>query len=58
MIFNIPEIISYMSRFITLMPGDIICTGTPEGVSPVKAGDLIQAKIEGLGVLRNYVVAV
>ncbi|MBN1479281.1 fumarylacetoacetate hydrolase family protein [candidate division KSB1 bacterium] len=57
MIFNIPDILSHMSHYITLVPGDIICTGTPEGVGPIKAGDLIQAKIEGLGVLRNYVAA-
>ena len=58
MIFDIPDMISYMSRFITLEPGDIICTGTPEGVSPIQAGDLVQAKIEGMGVLRNHVVQV
>ena len=56
MIFDIPRIISYMSHYITLAPGDIICTGTPEGVGPIKPGDLIQAKIEGMGVLRNHVV--
>lgn len=58
MIFDIPTIISTMSRYITLLPGDIICTGTPEGVGPIKPGDLVQAKIEGLGVLRNHVVGV
>lgn len=57
MIFTIPEILTYMSHFITLSPGDIICTGTPEGVGPIKSGDLVQAKIEGLGVLRNAVVS-
>ena len=57
MIFDIPEIISYMSRFVTLEPGDIICTGTPEGVGPIKAGDLVQAKVQGMGVLRNYVIS-
>ncbi|MBN1464786.1 fumarylacetoacetate hydrolase family protein [candidate division KSB1 bacterium] len=56
MIFPIPEMISYMSRHITLAPGDIICTGTPEGVGPIKPGDLVQAAIEGMGVLRNRVV--
>jgi 2-keto-4-pentenoate hydratase/2-oxohepta-3-ene-1,7-dioic acid hydratase in catechol pathway len=58
MIFDIPTIISSMSRYITLLPGDIICTGTPEGVGPIQPGDLVQAKIEGLGVLRNHVVGV
>ena len=55
MVFSIPEIISFISRYITLNPGDIICTGTPEGVGPLQAGDLVQAKIENLGVLRNPV---
>ncbi len=58
MIFDIPTIISSMSRYITLFPGDIICTGTPEGVGPIQPGDLVQAKIEGMGVLRNHVVGV
>ncbi|RPI00320.1 MAG: FAA hydrolase family protein [Calditrichaeota bacterium] len=57
MVFKIPEIISFISHYVTLQPGDIICTGTPEGVGPIVPGDLIQAKIEGLGVLRNYVIA-
>ena len=56
MVFKIPEIISYISQYITLQPGDIICTGTPEGVGPIEPGDLVQGKIEGLGVLRNTVV--
>lgn len=55
MVFKIPDIISYISRYITLQAGDIICTGTPEGVGPIKPGDLVQAKIEELGVLRNPV---
>jgi 2-keto-4-pentenoate hydratase/2-oxohepta-3-ene-1,7-dioic acid hydratase in catechol pathway len=56
MLFSIPTIISYVSQYITLMPGDIICTGTPEGVGPIKSGDLVQCKIEGLGVLRNTAI--
>jgi 2-keto-4-pentenoate hydratase/2-oxohepta-3-ene-1,7-dioic acid hydratase in catechol pathway len=56
MVFRIPEIIAYISRYVTLQPGDIICTGTPEGVGPIEPGDLVQAKIEGLGVLRNQVI--
>ncbi len=58
MIFDIPTIISTMSHYITLLPGDIICTGTPEGVGPIQPGDLVQAKIDGLGVLRNNVVGI
>ncbi len=56
MVFKIPELIAYITQYITLYPGDIICTGTPEGVSPLNPGDIVQAKIDGLGVLRNRVV--
>lgn len=56
MVFKIPRLISHISRYITLQPGDIICTGTPEGTLPIKNGDHIEATIEGMGVLRNKVV--
>ncbi|MFZ9823648.1 MAG: fumarylacetoacetate hydrolase family protein [Gemmataceae bacterium] len=62
-IFTIPEIIAYISQVVTLLPGDLIFTGTPPGVGmarkpPVllKAGDLCEVEIEGLGILRNPVV--
>jgi 2-keto-4-pentenoate hydratase/2-oxohepta-3-ene-1,7-dioic acid hydratase in catechol pathway len=55
MIFPVEEIISYASRFMTLEAGDIIATGTPEGVGSIKDGDLIEAKIDGVGKLRNPV---
>jgi acylpyruvate hydrolase len=48
MIFSIPYLISYISHYITLEEGDLILTGTPEGVGPVKAGDVITAGIKGL----------
>lgn len=64
MIFNIPYLISYISRFATLTPGDVILTGTPGGVGfkrqpPVflKPGDTIEVYIEGIGTLTNPVVA-
>ncbi|HOX86148.1 MAG TPA: fumarylacetoacetate hydrolase family protein [bacterium] len=57
MVVPIPEIIAFISRHITLLPGDIICTGTPEGTLPIQSGDLIEATIDGLGVLRNRVAA-
>ena len=64
MIFRVPELIEFISASITLEPGDIIATGTPEGVGafrkpPVflKSGDVVEVEIEGLGVLRNPVVA-
>lgn len=56
MINSIPRVISYISGLMTLLPGDIICTGTPEGVSPINVGDLIEASIEGVGTLINRVV--
>jgi 2-keto-4-pentenoate hydratase/2-oxohepta-3-ene-1,7-dioic acid hydratase in catechol pathway len=55
MIFKIPELIVHISKHITLQPGDIILTGTPHGVSEIRPGDVIEAKIEGIGVLRNRV---
>ena len=64
MIFNVPFLVSYISRFMTLMPGDIITTGTPPGVGmglkpPVflKPGDVMELGIEGLGTQRQEVVA-
>ena len=56
MVFKIPTLISYISQHITLQPGDIICTGTPEGTLPLKDGDKLEATIQGLGVLKNSVV--
>ena len=56
MIFKIPRLIAYLSRFMTLEAGDIIATGTPEGVSPIKDGDVIEITITHLGTLRNRVV--
>jgi 2-keto-4-pentenoate hydratase/2-oxohepta-3-ene-1,7-dioic acid hydratase in catechol pathway len=64
MIFRVPELIEFISLSITLEPGDIIATGTPEGVGAfrkppifLKPGDTVEVEIEGLGVLRNPVVA-
>jgi 2-keto-4-pentenoate hydratase/2-oxohepta-3-ene-1,7-dioic acid hydratase in catechol pathway len=55
-IFDVEEVVSYISSIMTLMPGDIIPTGTPFGVGPMVSGDLIEIEIEGLGVLKNGVV--
>lgn len=57
MIFKVPELVSYVSRMMTLEPGDVVTTGTPEGVGPVNPGDQIDVRIEGIGVLRNGVAA-
>jgi 5-oxopent-3-ene-1,2,5-tricarboxylate decarboxylase/2-hydroxyhepta-2,4-diene-1,7-dioate isomerase len=55
LIFKIPELIASLSRYLTLEPGDLISTGTPEGISPVKPGDVMEAYVEGIGTLRNPV---
>jgi len=48
-------LVSYISRMMTLFPGDIIATGTPSGVGQIKAGDQIEVSIDGIGTLKNYV---
>ena len=53
MIFNIPFLISYISSAMTLMPGDLISTGTPSGIAPMKPGDSIVVRVEGIGSLEN-----
>jgi 2-keto-4-pentenoate hydratase/2-oxohepta-3-ene-1,7-dioic acid hydratase in catechol pathway len=54
-IFSLDVIIRYIADVMTLVPGDVIATGTPEGVGPVVAGDTVEIKIEGVGVLRNAI---
>jgi len=56
MIFTIPEIVSFVSKNFTLMPGDIILTGTPSGVGPLHHGDIVEVEIEKIGVLTNSVI--
>jgi 2-keto-4-pentenoate hydratase/2-oxohepta-3-ene-1,7-dioic acid hydratase in catechol pathway len=56
MIFSIPQIIAFVSKNFTLMPGDIILTGTPSGVGPLSHGDTVEVEIEKIGVLRNTVI--
>jgi 2-keto-4-pentenoate hydratase/2-oxohepta-3-ene-1,7-dioic acid hydratase in catechol pathway len=55
-IFPLDVVIHYISDVMTLDPGDVIATGTPEGVGPVVAGDVIEISVEGVGTLRNRVV--
>jgi 2-keto-4-pentenoate hydratase/2-oxohepta-3-ene-1,7-dioic acid hydratase in catechol pathway len=57
MIFDIPFLIEYISRFTRLEVGDVIMSGTPEGVGPVAVGDTMSVEVEGLGSLSNTVVA-
>ena len=51
-----PFIVSYLSQAVTLLPGDVILTGTPSGVGPLNGGDVCEIVIEGIGTLSNPVV--
>ncbi|TDN92617.1 fumarylacetoacetate hydrolase family protein [Microbacterium sp. BK668] len=53
MIFSLAEIIEYASAAFTLLPGDVVLTGTPAGVGQITAGDVVEVEISGLGILRN-----
>jgi len=55
MIFKVDKIVSFISKIMTLFPGDIIATGTPYGVGQLEAGDKVEVEIEGIGILRNTV---
>jgi 2-keto-4-pentenoate hydratase/2-oxohepta-3-ene-1,7-dioic acid hydratase in catechol pathway len=54
--FGPGELIEYVSRVMTLLPGDVIMTGTPAGVGPIEVGDTVEVEVEGIGVLENGVV--
>ncbi|MFQ5554830.1 MAG: fumarylacetoacetate hydrolase family protein [Acidimicrobiia bacterium] len=56
LVFGIGEIVSFVSRIMTLLPGDVVLTGTPAGVGPIEDGDKVEVEIEGVGVLVNPVV--
>ena len=55
MIFPVAELICYITQVMTLQPGDVILTGTPAGVGPLRPGDRVEVEIEGIGVLENMV---
>ncbi|MDP6559080.1 MAG: fumarylacetoacetate hydrolase family protein [Candidatus Binatia bacterium] len=57
MIFSVAELIEHITSFMTLQPGDVVWSGTPPSRTPVKVGDIIEAEIEGIGILRNEVLA-
>lgn len=57
LLFGVPQLVSYLSQSITLLPGDVIITGTPAGVGTIQPGDTVEIEVEGIGVLRNPVVA-
>ena len=58
MIFSVEKIVSFISKVMTLFPGDVISTGTPAGVSSLAPGDTVEIKIEHIGTLRNYIKAI
>jgi len=55
LIFRVADIISFVSGVMTLLPGDVIATGTPSGIGGMNAGDVVEVRIEGIGSLRNFV---
>lgn len=55
MVFGVAQLVAYVSHIMTLLPGDVILTGTPEGVGPIEPGDVVEVDIDGIGVLRNPV---
>src|SRR3954466_939445 len=57
LIFDVPTLISYISDIMTLLPGDVVLTGTPSGVGPIRPGQRVDVTIEGLGTLSNTVAA-
>ena len=57
LVFSVAYLVSYISAVMTLLPGDVIMTGTPSGVGPIAPGDTVEIEVEGVGVLRNPVVA-
>ena len=55
-IFDIPEVLAYITSFTTLLPGDVVLTGTPAGVGPMLPGDEVSVSVEGIGTLTNKVI--
>lgn len=56
-IFSVPELIEEITTYMTLEPGDVIATGTPEGVGPLTDGDTVEIEVEGVGTLTNHITA-
>ena len=56
LLYPVAELINFISHVMTLLPGDVIATGTPSGIGPISPGDIVEVKIERIGTLRNYVV--
>ncbi|MEM7009463.1 MAG: fumarylacetoacetate hydrolase family protein [Thermodesulfobacteriota bacterium] len=55
LIFSVPKLVSFISNVMTLIPGDVISTGTPSGIGPMQKGDTVEVHIEGIGILRNHI---
>ena len=57
LVFGVASLVSFISRIMTLLPGDVIATGTPSGIGPMRPGDVVEIRVEGIGTLRNRLVA-
>ena len=57
MVFPVEKLVSYISQIMTLVPGDVILTGTPKGIGPMQLGDRVRIDIEGIGSLENYLLS-
>jgi 2-keto-4-pentenoate hydratase/2-oxohepta-3-ene-1,7-dioic acid hydratase in catechol pathway len=57
MVFSVAFLVHYLSQCMTLYPGDVISVGTPGGIGPMKVGDTVEVKIDGIGILRNSIIA-
>jgi 2-keto-4-pentenoate hydratase/2-oxohepta-3-ene-1,7-dioic acid hydratase in catechol pathway len=57
LVFGVAYLVSFISRVMTLLPGDVIATGTPSGIGPMRPGDVVEVRVEGIGSLKNPVVA-
>jgi 2-keto-4-pentenoate hydratase/2-oxohepta-3-ene-1,7-dioic acid hydratase in catechol pathway len=57
MVFGVRRLIAFISEVMTLLPGDVISTGTPSGIGPMRLGDVVEVRVEGIGTLRNRVLA-
>ncbi len=57
LVFGVDKLVSFISRIMTLLPGDVIATGTPAGIGPMQPGDVIEIRVEGIGTLRNRLIS-
>lgn len=55
MIFDVPQMLAYITRYVTLEPGDVVLTGTPDGVGPLSRGDRVDVEVEGVGTLTTHI---